>query len=323
MFATFLLSCLLCWLYLQLARRLKLLDSPNARSAHQHPTPNGGGAAIYLAFSVCLLVANTYLQVLSTDYLLLAAFTIGLMLLGIIDDVKPLPVLLRLSAYGISCLVTAVLLLPDATGFGLWHALLIPIVAFIMLWMVNLYNFMDGIDGLAASQAVLVSAVVAMLALSNGSRGYAVFCLLIAAAQLGFLIWNWPRASLFMGDAGSVPTGYLFAALALLGAVQGGPGVACWLILLAVFVTDASWTLVWRFIRGQSITQAHRLHAYQRLSRHWDSHQKVVIAFVLVFLVWLTPLAWLAEVHPQSALLLVILAYLPLLLGMAKFRPLA
>ncbi|MEM1153283.1 MAG: glycosyltransferase family 4 protein [Pseudomonadota bacterium] len=308
---------------MRLARRLKMLDSPNARSAHQNPTPHGGGAPMYLAFLIGLLVAHAYLSPLSANYLLLAAIAMGMMVLGIIDDLRPLPVQLRFSAYGLCCLATVVMLLPAAAGFTVWHAILVVAIAFTMLWVVNLYNFMDGIDGLAASQALLASAVVAYLSVLYGHTQYALFCLLIAASQLGFLVWNWPRASLFMGDAGSVPTGYLFAALALLGAIQGGPGVACWLILLAVFVTDASWTLIWRLLSGQTITQAHRLHAYQRLSRYWGSHRNVVLAFVVVFVVWLTPLAWLSEVHPQHALLLVILAYLPLLLGMAKTRPLA
>ena len=145
----------------------------------------------------------------------------------------------------------------------------------------------------------------------------------MAASQLGFLVWNWPPARLFMGDAGSIPTGFLLAGLALSGAAHGGPGLACWLILLAVFIADATWTLLWRMASRQAFTQPHRLHAYQRLSTRWGSHLKVDLLFVAVFCGWLFPLAWVAEVHPGYAFLLVILAYLPLLLGMAKTRPLA
>ena len=106
----------------------------------------------------------------------------------------------------------------------------------------------------------------------------------------------------------------------LLGAVQGFLNPACWLILLAVFITDASYTLVWRLFTGQAVTKPHRLHAYQRLSRHWQSHLSVDFLLLAINAVWLFPLAWAAQSTPDYALIMVILAYLPLLLGMAKIR---
>jgi Fuc2NAc and GlcNAc transferase len=192
-----------------------------------------------------------------------------------------------------------------------------------MLWLVNLYNFMDGIDGIAATQCVLACGAAALLCAQGVASHYALFCLLLGASHLGFLVWNWPPARLFMGDAGSVPTGFLLAALALLGSVQGQLHPACWLVLLAAFITDASWTLLWRMATGQPFTRPHRLHAYQRLSVHWGSHRSVDLLLVVVFMCWLLPLAWLLQNNPDHAFLLVILAYLPLLLGMAKIRPLA
>ena len=121
-----------------------------------------------------------------------------------------------------------------------------------------------------------------------------------------------------MGDAGSVPTGYLLAALALLGSVQGILNPACWLILLALFITDATWTLVWRAATAQAFTRPHRLHAYQRLSRHWRSHRKVDYVLAGVTAVWLLPLAWAAQRWPEWSVLLVILAYLPPMWGMVE-----
>ena len=157
----------------------------------------------------------------------------------------------------------------------------------------------------------------------RGADGqYALFCLLLAAAHLGFLLWNWPPARLFMGDGGSVPTGFLMAGLALLGAVQGQLNPLCWLILLAPFVTDATGTLLWRMATRQPFTQPHRLHAYQRLSRHWGSHQAVDMLLLALNGLWLAPLAWAVEIWPKYGFLLVILAYLPLLAGMAKVRKL-
>jgi Fuc2NAc and GlcNAc transferase len=187
--------------------------------------------------------------------------------------------------------------------------------------MVNLYNFMDGIDGIAATQCILACASAALLAWMGRAPGgaeYALFCLLLAAAQLGFLFWNWPPARLFMGDAGSVPTGLLLSGLALLGWAQGLLDLACWLILLAVFITDASWTLLWRLFSGQPVAQAHRLHAYQRLSRYWGSHMLIDVLLMAINAAWLFPLAWAAHSFPEYAFILVILAYLPLLLGMVR-----
>ena len=126
-----------------------------------------------------------------------------------------------------------------------------------------------------------------------------------------------------MGDAGSIPPGFLLAALALLGAVQGYVSVWSWLILLAVFITDAGWTLARRIINGEHFTQPHRSHAYQRMSRYWDSHAKVDMAVLMINCAWLFPLAWLVQAQPEYALILVILAYLPLLGLMAKVGRLA
>jgi Fuc2NAc and GlcNAc transferase len=126
-----------------------------------------------------------------------------------------------------------------------------------------------------------------------------------------------------MGDAGSVPTGFLLGGLALLGGAQDLLNTACWLILLAVFITDATWTLLWRLVTGQAVTQAHRLHAYQRLSRHWGSHLAVDMLLLAINALWLFPLAWAVQSMPEYTLILVILAYLPLLLGMVRSRKFA
>lgn len=321
---TLLASILLCWAYLRLARRWQLVAAPNARSSHRLPTPHGGGAPMLLAFALGLLAAALWHAPWPDNYSALAAIALLLMLLGIADDLWALSVRLRFTAYGLSCLATLLLLLPlPLTGSAALDAALLLLAALAMLWLVNLYNFMDGIDGIAASQCALACCAAALLAWRGGGYDYALFCLLLAASQLGFLVWNWPPARLFMGDAGSIPTGFLLAGLAVIGAVDGQLSLACWLVLLALFITDASWTLVWRMASGQAFTQAHRLHAYQRLSVHWGSHQRVDLLLVGIFCGWLLPLAWLAETYPKYAFLLVILAYLPALAGMAKTRPVA
>ncbi|HEY6132053.1 MAG TPA: glycosyltransferase family 4 protein [Halioglobus sp.] len=319
---TFLLSVLMCGFYLMFARNRQLLDLPNERSSHTRPTPHGGGVALILAFTLGLLLSARLFGAWDKSLVTLAVAVLALMVLGIIDDLRGLSVRLRLALYSLVCLwVAFTLLYAVNSGNVLFDTALILLTALAMLWSLNLYNFMDGIDGIAAMQAVLACCCAAWLSWGTGrGSGYALFCLLFAAAHAGLLLWNYPPARLFMGDAGSVPTGFLLAALALVGAVQGQLNPLCWLVMLAAFVTDTTWTLVWRMRTGQSFTQAHRLHAYQRLSRYWGSHLKVDMLLLIINLLWLFPLAWAIQFWPDRSLFLVILAYVPLLCGMAKIR---
>ncbi len=321
--ATLLLSVVLCGAYLRLARRLQLLDRPNERSSHRRPTPHGGGVPLLLGFTCGLAVAAVLYGPWQGVYLVLLATGLFLMLLGVFDDLRGLSVTLRMALYGLVCVLAAAWLLhPLLAGAAL--CLAVAAWSFVLLWSLNLYNFMDGIDGIAATQCAAACASAALLVWAgSGDGAYALFCLLLAAAHVGFLAWNWPPARLFMGDAGSVPTGFLLAALALLGWVQGSLNPLCWLVLLAGFVTDASWTLVWRMASGQPFTRPHRLHAYQRLSRHFNSHLVVDLLLLVTNALWLFPLAWAVQVWPRHGPILVILAYLPLALAMAKVRKLA
>ncbi|MCB1677099.1 MAG: glycosyl transferase family 4 [Halioglobus sp.] len=322
---TALLSALSCGVYLLLARRWRLLDHPNARSSHVRPTPHGGGLPLLLAFAAGLALAAPYYGAWSKPYLALAAGGLSLLALGVLDDLRGLSIRLRFVLYSLCAALVAVYLLqPLWRGAAAAHSLLVAAWALAILWSLNLYNFMDGIDGLAALQCVLACGGAALLSWQAGGSGsYILFCLLLASAHLGFLVWNWPMARLFMGDAGSVPSGFLLAGLALLGAVQGQLQPACWLVLLGLFVVDASCTLAWRLLGGQDVTRAHRAHAYQRLARHWGSHLKVDLLCLAVNALWLLPLARAVQIWPEQTLILVILAYVPLLLGMVKVRGLA
>ncbi len=301
-----LLSVLCCWLYRGLALRQQWFDIPNTRSAHKQPTPKGGGAGIFLA-----LAASTFLAALvlgpwpaTPGLLLVAAF--ALVATGLLDDIRGLPVGSRLLAYAIVSIAAVLFLMWPAP----WAALCLA--AIYLLWMANLYNFMDGIDGLAALETLFVCVAVAVLAGgSGGGEWQIVFCLLLAAVSAGFLVWNLPTASLFMGDAGSVCLGFLLGCLSL----EAGFGLQLpvWLILLAVFVSDASATLLLRLVRGEAVTAAHNQHLYQRLARRWQSHQRVLWAVLAVNVLWLFPLAAAAVLWPHLCWWILAAAYAPLL----------
>ena len=305
-----------CGLYRPVALRWRIVDIPNERSSHAVPTPKGGGVGLVLGLAAAILVAAGS-SPWPPEYVWLLGLTGLLALAGIVDDGRGVPVAWRLALYGVACCIAVWVLrwplfleqFPEQSP--ILFAVPLALLTVYALWLLNLFNFMDGIDGLAAAEAVFVCTAAALLALLNGgSSHFILFCLLTAAACLGFLCWNWAPARLFLGDSGSVPLGFLLAALSLVGVVP----LHCWLILLAVFVGDASFTLVWRVCTGQNILRAHRLHAYQRLSRHWNSHERVVWAVTAFNALWLAPLALLALYSPKWAVPALVAAYLPLLL---------
>ena len=298
-----LVSVAACGVYRRLAIRWQMMDIPNERSSHTQPTPAGGGLGIMLGLFVAVSVAamNTPWP---EEYSALLGLAGLLMILGVLDDRLGLPVMLRFAIYALACCGAIGLLL---WPLPVWLAALLLVYA---LWLLNLFNFMDGIDGIAAGEAVFACVAAAGLThLLGGSVAYLLFCLMLAGNCLGFLVWNWAPAKLFMGDTGSVPLGFLLAGLSLFGEIP----LYCWLILLAAFISDATITLIWRALTGQRVTQAHRLHIYQRLSRHWQSHSRVVWAMTFYNVLWLAPLAMLALFQPQWALLALFLAYLPLI----------
>jgi Fuc2NAc and GlcNAc transferase len=174
---------------------------------------------------------------------------------------------------------------------------------------------MDGIDGIAASEAIFVAVAGTLLTSSfvqDADVGFAA--LLFAAACGGFLLWNWPPASIFLGDVGSGYMGYVIAVLALSASRDNPVALWVWLILGGVFFVDATVTLVRRLLRGERVYQAHRSHAYQWLARRWSSHRKVSLAVLMLNVVWLLPWAVLAETFPSYAAVSVLAAFAPLAL---------
>jgi Fuc2NAc and GlcNAc transferase len=176
---------------------------------------------------------------------------------------------------------------------------------------------MDGIDGLAASQAIfmlLAAALLVLIGTQGDAAGQPVFWWLptLAAATLGFLLLNWPPARIFMGDAGSTYLGFMIAVLALATIGLGWLSLWQWLILAAVFATDATVTLCRRLLQRERLFEAHRRHAYQQLARRWQSHRRVTLGVILVNVVWLLPLALLAGWYPGTGPALALLAYAPL-----------
>jgi len=202
-------------------------------------------------------------------------------------------------------------------GFGWWE---LPwreqvfwgcaIVA--VIWMMNLYNFMDGSNGMAGFQGVFAGTTMAILFQTGGEPAMALAALVVAAACAGFLPLNFPRARVFMGDASSVPLGFLFAAFAIYGMRTGSIGLALSILIMSVFVVDATLTLLSRAFRGERWYTAHAQHVYQRLIAQGWSHRKVLMAYQTVNVLLVLPAIVLAKMYPQYALATVALILLVL-----------
>jgi Fuc2NAc and GlcNAc transferase len=304
-------SGLLAWvgtrLALHHAGRLGLVQAPIHRSSHVIPTPHGGGLGIVLGGSV----AGTWLAWVQGGTLWpISGLAFSLAVLGLWDDIRHLPARTR---FAVQVLLCALLL--QVLGFSTPLALA-GLLLFAGVWWVNLFNFMDGIDGIAASQAVFMLVTGAGLGFwhhpgAADAAGW-LWMLAIAAATLGFMVFNWPPARIFMGDIGSTYLAFMIFALALLSVREGWLTYPAWLVLGAVFVADASLTLLRRMLAGARWFEAHRSHAYQRLSRRWGSHRRVTLLVISFNLLWLAPLAWACLAWPQWSWIFTVLAYVPL-----------
>lgn len=280
-------------LMLRMSRRLSLLAEPNARSSHVRPTPTGGG----VMFALPVLAWLVWLAWLgSVPAAGLAAAGAALTASGFWDDARELPAWSRLLVQIAAAAAVIGTVMPQAG----WLLMLVGVVA--LAWHVNLYNFMDGIDGIAASQGLVF--LLGAQIIAGGLPGWGGDVAWLAAGGLiAFLAYNWPPARMFMGDAGSGFLGVLIAGLALLWWQQGAVPLASSLILLAWFWFDATSTLIVRAVTGQAFTQAHRSHLYQKLAAK-RGHLWTTVCLLLYAVLWLLPLAWLcALTRPRSLLL--------------------
>jgi len=324
MCGTFLLSAGLTRLMLNYAPQFGLLDAPNHRSSHTLPTPKGGGLAVAISFYVALFFLYTLNDIPADLFALLLLGSLAIALLGLQDDRKHIPSMLRFLiqiVVAIGSLWAIHGLAHIDLGFVTWHGYLLgfSVALYGIVWMINLYNFMDGIDGLAASEALSVAAnALVLLYFFAPMTSFTPILLVLMGAVGGFLIFNWSPAKIFMGDIGSSFLGYLFALIAILSIKTGVLSLTQWLILLSGFWFDATFTLIRRMAQREKWWQAHCTHAFQTMAKKLGAHRPVVLRTLLINTFWLLPLALLCHLRPHHQWLWLSLAIAPWLIRNLK-----
>lgn len=295
-------SALLTGLVYAYALRKRWLAIPNARSSHAFPIPSSGGIGLaVVALGVFTILGFTGAFPTSLAFALVGGGAL-VAIIGWIDDRQQLPARVRLISYAVAA-VWAIwwiggpdtLTVGSATvALGVWGALLAVLA---VVTFSNLYNFMDGIDGLISSYAVLVGLVLAFLSFLAGAPAIAASYWTLAAAALGFLVWNWHPAKIFMGDVGSVLLGFSFAVLAVASEQLQVVPALMWMTLFMVIIVDAGFTTIRRALRGERWYEAHRTFSYQRAVACGHRHSTVVLG-VLVLDVALVALALIGLRRP-------------------------
>lgn len=270
-------------------------DVPNERSLHETPTPRIGGVGLFAG----VLTGWTVLQAIS---LWIVIPLLLLFMLSLADDIRSLSVRVRFIVHFIAAFIAAW----GAGAFAV-HPAWGVLAVLVIVWMINLYNFMDGSDGLAGGMALFGFSIYGIAALMGGDHTFAMMCFSVGAAALGFLYFNFPPAKIFMGDAGSIPLGFLAGSIGLMGWNMGLWPIWFPAMVFSPFVLDATVTLIKRAIRGERVWQAHREHYYQRLVQLGAGHRTAaLIEYALMFFVGISAL-W--ALHNLNMLFGILLAW--------------
>jgi Fuc2NAc and GlcNAc transferase len=297
-------------IYYSYAINRGILDLPNSRSSHKVITPRGGGLPIVFLWGILLgWVIYQFHLPYQTALIFGPALVVGY--LGYIDDRKSLSAFSRLLVHILSAVIVLIAL--GASKEYVLPLYFLPIWAVFLLltislvWFTNLFNFMDGMDGIAGTEALFFFGLASYIFWQSGSDVLMVLSWGLFALVSGFLTWNWPPARIFLGDTGSGFLGMLMAIFALVGSIWYGVSIFVWLIISGVFWFDASVTLIRRLLCKENIMTAHCSHAYQRLLQRQFSHRTVLLMIMAVnsLLTWM---AYMVYLDPQIGLIMFIYA---------------
>lgn len=278
----FAVSCLLTMYLASPGARLRVVDHPNARSLHDRPTPRTGGLAVLAGAALAVVWCSLSLDA-NTQLIWIGAGATAVAMVSFFDDRLDLPVMLRLAVHlaAAIALLAGGLLIERLAFPGVAWSLSVPLgvlltIAYVV-WMINLYNFMDGMDGLAGGMAAIGFAALGALGWLHDELLFAAACWSISAGALGFLVWNFPPARIFLGDTGSSTLGFLVAACSIWADHKQIAPLWVSVLIFSPFIVDATVTLLRRMVRGDVLWEAHRSHYYQRLAMAGWGHRRTVL----------------------------------------------
>ncbi len=311
---------LLTYLLRKILISRNMLVIPSDRSSHQEPKPQGGGLSILISF-IFFMVLSLFMDFIEEEIVI--ALTIPCLLVGLVglkDDFHSIKPSFRLIIHFFSASTGLYLLggLPPISFFGglvnlgfIGHILAV----FYIVWLINLYNFMDGIDGLASLEAIFIfSSLAIFIYITLGTTNISFLLPFLIGSVLGFLLWNFPKSFIFLGDVGSGFLGIILALTSLLIAKEIPQLFWSFLVLIGVFVVDSTYTLFFRIFSGKKFYEAHSQHLYQKIARSFNSHGKTSVLILIINLIWLMPIALLITLQKIEGIFGVILAYIPLIL---------
>jgi UDP-N-acetylmuramyl pentapeptide phosphotransferase/UDP-N-acetylglucosamine-1-phosphate transferase len=295
-------------LAIKLLSKAQIFDIPNERSNHKTPTLRGAGAAI--ADTILLGILLVYIYFIDAPLWQIVPLLIGGTLLAIvsfIDDLKGVSIILRLGCQLVAVVLGLVTLLVSLeTELTVWILLSLPVLTVLWVWFINAFNFMDGIDGISATETLTITLSIGLLTMANWlPPEYEFYSAVVAGSALGFIFFNWHPAKVFMGDVGSVTLGYFLGWL-LLGLVLKGYYLVA-ILLPFYYLIDSGVTLFKRALAGEKIWEAHSSHFYQKAVRRGKAHSEVVISIAKYNCI-LFVLSFLAILMPQSGLFLLLVA---------------
>lgn len=310
----FFVSLFVTYRLINIFRKKNLVDIPNQRSSHKVSTPKGGGISIVtltLISLIVLLISN------SINLEFGVGLAIGLIVIattGFVDDIYNLSIFKRVVLYGGAVLCSILILSPDQEiSFG-QNSFQIGVMIYVLyaiysFWILNLFNFMDGTDGYAAIQTLTTSLFSWILLGSLVSPNESTLLLIVFSATLGFLVWNWSPAKIFMGDVGSCSIGFIFAIYSIFTVTEGSLSLSVWLILLSPFIGDATFTLLKRVVLREKWYHAHNGHAYQKLYQTGINHRKIAIGLLVFNILFIFPMAYHAHFNNELELYLLVANY--------------
>ena len=276
------LSFFLTWLIKDFALRKKMFDVPNERSLHEIPTPLSGGTAIVITWYIGITILY-YFGIIERGLFFALLCGILLAIVSLIDDLTGLKPFIRLIIHFLTAIAAFYflgglrpLILPGIDTY--FDFLIYPLAIIGMVWFINLFNFMDGVDGFASLEAIIICSVLFTLT-------WSMVTLLLISCITGFLYWNWPRAKIFMGDVGSTQLGFILVVLGIYFHNIFEFSILNWIMLTSPFWFDATLTLIRRWRNGEKLSEAHRKHVYQRIVQAGFSHEKVNFFLFLINLI--------------------------------------